>query len=128
MQYGGGVEEWRGHSILGIFSFVISALTGLVLLVLIVVLGVLEASTPGGIDDDSVWIGLLGLAVILCLIANFVGFGLGVAGLIQARKKRIFAILDAIFNGLILFAVAALILFGIGGLPIPPVALRGGLS
>lgn len=113
MQYGGGVEERRGHSLLGIFSFAISVLMGLALLVLVVVLGVLEASTPGGVDDNSVWVGLLGLAVILCLVANFVGFGLGVAGSVQARKKRIFAILGAIFNGLILFAVVVLILFGL---------------
>lgn len=102
-----------GHSWLGITSFVLSILTGMVLLILVVVLGFLEASTPGGIDEESPTAVVLGLLLILALFAELVGLGFGIAGLFQRRKKRIFAIFGIVFSVLVFLVVLALIVFGL---------------
>lgn len=46
---------------------------------------------------------------------SFVGLGFGIGGLIQKRRKRIFATLGTILNGLGLLAVVALLLLGLIG-------------
>lgn len=116
MEYG-DIEGRRSHTLLGISSLVIAVLMGFVLLALIVILGTMEASTPGGVDENSLLVSLLGLAIILCLLANVVGIGLGVGGMIQRRKRLTFAVLGTVLNVLILLGVVALIVFGlvIGG-------------
>ncbi len=65
---------------------------------------------PGGMDDVPA--GLIGLALFGGLLANLVGIGLGVAGLIQRRRKKLFAILGAIGNALVILAVLAVIVNG----------------
>lgn len=49
-------------------------------------------------DEDTPLVVLIGFAVIGCLLANLVGLGLGIAGLIQRRRKKLFAILGAILT------------------------------
>lgn len=61
--------------------------------------------------------------LFLLVIAGFlgapfltlVGLGFGIAGLIQQRRKRLFATLGTVLNGLALFLVVALFLLGLLG-------------
>jgi hypothetical protein len=80
----------KGHSKLGIASFVTGIVGGLSFFILCGSLGYMEMNTPGGIDETS-------KAVIL--------MGLGIRGLIQKERKRIFSILGFNFSFLILFCV-----------------------
>ena len=116
MEYGDAARR-QGHALLGISSLVIAVLMGLVLLVLVVVLVTMEASNSGGIDESSLLVEMLGLGIIFCLFGNLVGIALGIGGLIQRRKKIVFAVIGVVLNGLILLGVTALIVFGlaIGG-------------
>lgn len=98
---------------MGIASFVLSIVMGVVLFLLVVVLGILEMSTPGGIDEESATSIILSLLVIASLFAELVALGLGVAGILQRRRKRIFAILGTIFSGSMFFVVIALAVVGL---------------
>ena len=46
------------------------------------------------------------------MLLTVVSFGLGVAGLIQRRCKRLFAILGTILNGLVVLGVITLFVLG----------------
>ena len=102
-----------GHSRMGIASFVLAILVGLGIFAIIVVLGVMETSTPGGVDESSVVVGLLGLGIVLGLLINVVGLGLGVAGAIQRRRKKLFAILGIVLNAVIFLGVLVVIVLGL---------------
>ena len=122
MEHGGAGREDR-HSRMGIASLVI-AILAIIAIVLFFVISVSVASSavgndpqsfdPTSIDQNSPLastFALLGLGLIGSVLLTVVGFGLGVAGLIQRRRKRLFAILGTIFNGLVVLGVIGLILF-----------------
>lgn len=100
------------HSGLGIASFMIAIGMGLLEFVLFAAAGVLETTTPGGIDENSDVAIILGLALIGGILADMMGIGLGIAGLFQPRRKKIFAVLGIIIGALVLFGVVSLIALG----------------
>lgn len=104
--------EVQKHSGLGVASFIISVVTGVLLFLLIVIAGAIEASTPGGMDEESATAVVIGLFVILFLCVMLVALGLGVAGLLQKERKKIFAILGVVFS--VFFFVVTLLLMLIG--------------
>src|SRR6516225_6114658 len=61
------------HSGLGIASCIIGGCTFVFALVLVVIAGVMEASHPGGIDENSPTAMFLGFLIFVCLIAALVG-------------------------------------------------------
>jgi hypothetical protein len=98
------------YSGLGIASFAISIIAGVLIFVTFVIAVVMEASTPGGMDEESVefiWIGIAGIGL---LIVELVALGLGIGGLFQKEKRKILAILGTVFSGgavvLLVLAVA----------------------
>ena len=113
------------HSRLGIASFVIAVLS-ILGIILFFAIGFSVASSavgpdPQSFDPNSIgpdsplattffFLSLLFLASVLITI---VGLGLGIAGLIQRRRKKLFAILGTVANGLIVLAVASLIVLGL---------------
>lgn len=101
------------HSGFGIASFAIAIAAALLEFVLVATAGVLEASTKGGIDENSPLAILLGLAVIGGLLVALVGIGLGIAGLCQSRRKRVFAVLGMIMNPVVLFGVLGVMVLGL---------------
>lgn len=127
MEHGEVAREDR-HSRMGIASFVISILVALVILALVVGAPILISSSEGfdpqtfdpadpqSIDlPSSTLIALqaIGLGFILGVLLSFVGLGLGVAGLIQRRRKKIFAVIGAVLNGLVVLGVVSLILLAV---------------
>lgn len=95
------------HSGLGIASLAIGLAVGLLEFVCIVIAGVLQASTPGGFDENSPLAIVIGVVFIGGLAFGLFGIGLGIAGLFQQRKK-LFAVLGVV--------VGSLVMLGIGGL------------
>lgn len=123
MERGGAGREDR-HSRMGIASLVI-AILAIIAIVLFFIIGVSVASAeiggdpqsfdPSSIDENSplaTTFALLGLGFVGSVLLTVVGLGLGVAGLIQLRRKRLFALLGTIFNGLVVLVVIALFVLG----------------
>lgn len=127
MEYGEGGRENR-HSRMGIASFVLAILVVVATLALVVGAPLLLSSTdaldpqsfdpanPQSIDLSNpaiIALQVIGLAFIVSVLLSFVGFGLGIAGLIQRRRKRIFAVIGAVLNGLVIAGVVVLILLAV---------------
>ncbi len=110
--HGRSIEQTRKHSGLGIASFALSIFVGLAAIALVVVAGVMEASSAGGIDEESVFALIVGLSVFAVIGMNFVGVGLGIAGLFQSNRLKVFPILGVIFNGLVVLGLIGLMILG----------------
>lgn len=130
MEYGGGgVPERQGHSKLGISSVIIAVLATFVIVILFIVAGSLastlfESQDPAAIDPQSLQsspeattLAIVGIGILGSFLLYLLGLILGVAGIFQGRKKRLFGILGAVLNGLVLLAVVLLFVVGtiIGG-------------
>ncbi|MFG0263445.1 MAG: hypothetical protein ACF788_13720 [Novipirellula sp. JB048] len=101
------------HSGFGVASFLISILVGLGAIVVILLAGFVEASTPEGINEESALAVIMGLSIFAMVGMNILGIGLGVAGVCQADRARLFAILGLVFNGVVILGVIALMAIGV---------------
>jgi hypothetical protein len=100
----------KNHSGLGIASFCIFVGGGLFAMAMVTIGMVkLSGTRMGGSGEDII----LGGAV-LGFILDIVALGLGVAGLCQRGRKKVFAILGTALSTLILLAALALVVLGIG--------------
>ena len=123
-----GSERENRHSRLGIASLVIAALTTVLIVVLFVVIlnaagrllegADLQAVTPQDLQrnlEDSPGtrnvLGVAGFGLIATPVLYLLGFSLGVAGLIQKSRGRLFAVLGTISNALIFLVLIFLVLF-----------------
>jgi len=104
--------EEKKHSGFGIASFITSIVSGLLIFLLIVVAGVMETSTPGGIDEESAGAVMVGLFLFAFLGAALVALGLGIAGLLQKERKKIFAILGTVFSAVSLVVTIFIMIIG----------------
>lgn len=123
---GDGAARENAHSRMGVASFVIAILATVLLVALFVAGGLVAASAfenvdPQTLDPESVQsspafagLALIGIGVFGCLVLYIVGLGLGVAGLIQRTRKRLFSALGTALNGLVLTAM--FVLFALGSL------------
>ncbi len=106
------IEE-KGISILGIVSIIIALITGLIFFVVIGGGVYLEMSTPGGIQDDSPILGVIGLAAIFIIVSHAIGAGLGFAGLFQKSKKKLFAAIGAFLNSFLVLTIIGIMVVGL---------------
>jgi hypothetical protein len=129
-EHGGPTTADRsGQSRLGIASLVIAVLATVLLVVLLVVAFNTAGNLLGGADPSSVTpqdlqrslednpgaTGVLGVAGFGLAVTPFLfvlGAALGIAGLVQKRRGRLFAVLGTIFNALVFLGLVLLILFG----------------
>jgi hypothetical protein len=100
------------HSGIGITAFIISLAMAIIAFVIVIIAGVIEASSPGGMDESSAAAVVVGLLIIGCLLIQLAALGLGIAGLIQKNRKKIFAVLGTVFSGMTLVGVVFLMLVG----------------
>lgn len=103
----------KSVSVLGIISIIIAIVMGTLIFVVIVIAGYLELNTPGGIDDNSPILALIGVVAIGVMLAHIIGATLGFVGLLQPNKKKLFAAVGAFLNSFILLSVIGLIIFGL---------------
>lgn len=114
-------EEWEDdpqrplkHSGLGVASFLIALLTGVGEFLFVVLCVLLAASSSGGeIDEESPAAIAMGLMILAGLGIALIGVGLGVGGLFQSKRNKLFAVLGICFNALILAGVTALMCIGL---------------
>ena len=126
--------ERSGHSRMGIASLVIAILTTVLLVVLLVVITNAAGELLGNADPQSVTpedlqrnleqnpgstgvLGVAGFGLAATPFLYILGAALGIAGLVQKRRGRLFAILGTVLNALALLGLLVLILFGavVGG-------------
>ena len=128
---GVGSERENKHSRLGIWSFILAILATLVIVVAFIVIFTLGAELAGGANpqglspqdlqsnlEDSPGTAAAVLAAGIGLLASpilyLLGAVLGIAGLIQGRRKRLFAIIGTTLNGLAFLAIAGLFIVSLG--------------
>ena len=80
--------------------------------VLFVIAGIMETTTPGGIDEKSPLSAFLGILLIGGFFADFVALCLGIAGLCESRRKKVFATLGTICAAAVLVLSLLLMLIG----------------
>jgi hypothetical protein len=97
---------------LGIASLVVAIAAGATAFALVVVAGMMEVSTPGGMDEESPQAILVGLGIFGVLGLNFLGLGLGVAGIVQPDRSRVVAILGLVLNALVILGLCGLMALG----------------
>lgn len=105
--------EAQQHSGLGVASFVVSIIAGFSIFVLIVIAGLMETSTPGGLDENSIEAVLVGLLLIAFVGLALVALVLGIVGLVQKQRKKIFALLGTVFSGVSILCTIVLIAIGL---------------
>ena len=101
------------HSGLGILSLVLAALSGAAMIVTLIIAAVMSANDPTLFDNDQAPATIaLGAAVILGAFASLVGVGLGIGGLVDKNRKKVFPAIGVAFNALIILAVVGLMVLG----------------
>ena len=105
--------EEQKHSGLGIASFITSIVSGILIFLVMVIAVVMEASTPGGIDEESAGAVMVGLFLFAFLGATLVALGLGIGGLLQKERKKIFAILGTVFSAVSLVVTIFIVILGL---------------
>jgi hypothetical protein len=109
------VEDDRGlkHSGLGIASFIIAIVLGVFEFLFIVVAGIVETTNSGGIEAKPTIAIVVGMSILLGVGLSLVGIGLGIAGLIQKNRKKVFTILGLVFNIAVIIMVLGIVVIGI---------------
>lgn len=103
--------EDQKNSGLGIASFVISIVTGVMLITSLTVMGYLvQTSTSDQVDDSPMMLFAV-LSIFLGFGFSVLGIGLGIAGLFQKGRAKTFAILGTFFSMLILSGLILMIIF-----------------
>ena len=105
------VEVPRKHSRLGIASAVIGVLTLIGAIAMVTIAGVIELNNPGGADEESVEVLLIGLSFFAITGLSSLGLVLGWTA-VTTSSRRLSSILGLAINGLVLFGLLALIVVG----------------
>lgn len=108
-----GVPPSAPHSGLGIASFIIALVTGTLLVIAMVFAGIMAAAAGGDVDDEAPAMIAVGCFIILGVLAHLLGLGLGIAGLVQRDRRRVFAALGMVLNGVAVLGVLALMAIGL---------------
>ncbi|HJX24537.1 MAG TPA: hypothetical protein VJ252_00135 [Chthoniobacterales bacterium] len=106
-------SEAKKHSGIGIASFAISLGAGLGIFLVFVIAGIMETTTPGGMNEKSASAIIVGFSIIGLLFANLVAIGLGLGGLMKKGKKKLFAVLGTVFSSVITLGTIVLIAIGL---------------
>ena len=112
-QYGIPEPQARKHSGLGIASFIISIVAGIVMFVLIVMAMVLSAQTGEELDEESPQTILLGCSVLTAGLLYLIGIGLAIGGLCQRNRYKVFAVLGLAINIISVLGIAGLMVIGL---------------
>ena len=107
------VSTKQKNSGFGVASFIMGITIGILLLVLFAIAGILSARTPGGMDKQSVQAMVIGLSIMALLFFDVISTVLGIVGLFQKDRKKLFAVLGTIFSSIILLVAVGVIILGI---------------
>lgn len=91
---------------MGVASLILSFVPGVVLVVLVALILLLSSTAPPGADETGLGAAVI-LLVLMTLLSEIIALGLGIAGALQRRRKRLFAFLGIVCSTLVLVAVFA---------------------
>ena len=124
MEHGEAPARESRNSKLGVTSLVIAILATVGIVALFVIAALIGASALGGSDPQNLdpqsiqnspafaGFALVGIGFLVCIIMYFVGLVLGLVGIFQRRRKRLFAVLGTVANGLDVLVVVSLLVLG----------------
>jgi hypothetical protein len=115
LQTVGAVTEHK-HSGVGIASFIMGIAAIVLTVLLIIVAGAMNASTSDGLDDNAVVV--VGGCGVALMALGIVALSLGIVGLFQKDRRKMFPILGTVLS--------SVMLFGIGRSANHGILLRGG--
>lgn len=110
---GAFVSSAPKHSGLGIASFILALISGVMLFAMIGVATYFAATQGDQFDEESTPAILVGLGIIGGLGVAVIGGGLGLAGLVQPGRNKVFAVLGLTFNTLVFVAVCGIMGLGL---------------
>ncbi len=105
--------ERTGQSRLGLASLGISLLSAVGLFVVFVFAGVIEASTPSGMSEESLEAMVIGLFMFGFIGLDLISIGLGIAGVFQKTRDRVTAIVGTVIATATVIVTMSLVLIGI---------------
>jgi hypothetical protein len=100
------------HSGMGIASFVIALVAGLGSLAVFVWAGYVGVTQPD-LPDDSPVVMMIGLGMIAGAVLLFAGTVLGIAAMFQASRRKLFAVLGLVLNGLGVLFTGGIVALGV---------------
>ena len=106
-------EVPRRHSGVGIASFVMGLVNVVLFLGMMVFAIALGASSGGHVDEHAASTIMLGLFAILIALICLIGTGLGIAGVVQKIRRRVFGVIGLCLNGGVLLLIILIILVGL---------------
>ena len=80
---------------------------------LLAVAGIVENSTPGGMDENSSEAMLIGLLLIGFVFTSLLALGLGIGGLVQENRLKALSITGTVLATLTLIVVTLIMILGI---------------
>lgn len=112
----------KRHSGLGIASFsIFGGMAVIFVILLIAMIAKVTNEIDIASDSDEITNAIENMPELVVLsflmfgtiIGNLIGLVLGIIGLIQKERKKIFAILGTVFNGLVIGLVAIILIIGV---------------
>ena len=103
----------KKESLWGILSSVVALVSLACFIVFLLLATYIETATPGGMDEASALAIIFGILILLIFIANLFGAVFGFIGVFQTSKKKVFPVIGAFLNLIILFGLIGIILFGV---------------
>ena len=101
------------NSGIGKASFILSVTVAILMLLTFFIIAIMEAKTPGGMDDSSFFMLSVGCFFILLLFADLVALGLGIGGIAKKECRKTFAAVGTSIAGATLLVVFLLIVLGL---------------
>ncbi len=98
------------HSGVGVASFVLAIVAAVVLMIDIVVIVSMQFHNPRRGRESEM---IVGLVILACVVLQLLALGLGIGGLLQRDRKKVFAILGVCFSAVPLLGEACLMLIGL---------------
>jgi hypothetical protein len=100
------------HSGLGIASFILGGVAGFLILVLFMIAGVMENNDPGIFDEAPPQVVALVVLILGCLALNLGGLVLGLIGVFQRRRSKVFPGIGIGVNAFVLLGAVGLMCIG----------------
>ena len=91
-------QDKSRHSGLGIASFILSIVAFFTQIFVYTVYTIKQFSDPQWLEQESIGSTLIGFLMIVSIFIVLVGFGLGIAGIIQKEKRKVFSVLGVVLN------------------------------
>ena len=101
------------HSGMGVASFATSVIAGLLIIVCYIAIISKTVASGGILDKHSSFAIISGMIIIALLMCDMIALGLGIAGIIEKKRKKIYAILGTIISAVMIVIVISLMVFGL---------------